>query len=47
MHPAETDEFDIVILATPMTKDKATLELRGLPVQPMFPRRYLVYWICS
>lgn len=36
----EKEDFDVVILATPMTKDKTTIEIRGLPEAPSFPRRY-------
>ncbi len=40
VHTAEeAEEFDAVILATPMTRDKSSIQLRGLPVQPTFLNR--------
>ncbi len=38
----EEEEFDIVVLALPMTKDKTTLEITGLPEKPVFPGRYRI-----
>ena len=35
----EVEEFDMVILATPMTQDKTNIEIRGLPDSPRFPGR--------
>lgn len=32
--------FDIVVVATPLTKDKSDIKFRGLPVKPVFPWRY-------
>ncbi len=36
----EKEDFDMVVLATPMTKDKTTIKIHGLKEAPVFPRRY-------
>jgi len=35
----EVEKFDVVVLATPLTKDKSSIELKGLPTEPLFPGR--------
>lgn len=35
----KTEAFDVVVLATPMTRDKRTLELRNISTSPLFPGR--------
>ncbi len=36
----EKEDFDMVVLATPMTKDKTTIKIHGLKEPPVFPRRW-------
>ena len=35
----KSEEFDIVVIATPLTKDKSTIEIQGLPDKLEFPGR--------